>query len=235
MSSSLAWLMPLVDDEKSITVGTWRAISAASWSGPRRQRVVRARDLLTGPARRGDQIGVERNRLDPPERLPLDRALLGRGGLLRQLPRLGQQRGEDAGIEMPLVEQQRRLAGDRGHDAGLRVGPARGRHAAVPDRRVAHREREARRGEERVAAMRHRRRAGMRGLTAEDHAVALDADRAEDRPDGQAEPLEHRALLDVQLEVGAHVSQAAARGRRAVELDAVLGDDVLEAHRRSRP
>ena len=79
--------------------------------------------------------------------------------------------------------------------------------------RVAHREREARCREERVAPVGHRRRAGVGGLPAEDHAVALDADRAEHRPDRQAEALEHRPLLDVQLEVGAHVPQPRAPPR----------------------
>ena len=69
----------------------------------------------------------------------------------------------------------------------------------------------------------------MRRLAAEDHAVALDADRAEHGPDREAEALEHRPLLDVQLEVGAHVAQPPLRGGGAVELDAVLADDVLEA------
>ena len=70
----------------------------------------------------------------------------------------------------------------------------------------------------------------MCGLPAEDHAVALHADRAEHRPDGQAEALEHRPLLDVQLEVGAHVPQPAARLPRAVELDAVRGERILEPY-----
>ena len=34
VSSSFVWLRPFVDDEKIITVGTRRAISAASCSGP---------------------------------------------------------------------------------------------------------------------------------------------------------------------------------------------------------
>ena len=99
----------------------------------------------------------------------------------------------------------------------------------MADRRVAHGEREARRGEKGIAPVGHGRRAGVRRLAAEDHAVALDADRAEHGSDGHAEALEHRPLLDVQLEIGAHVAQPALGCRRAVELDAVLADDVLEA------
>ena len=57
----------------------------------------------------------------------------------------------------------------------------------------------------------------MRRLAAPRDARALDAERAEHDAERQVERLEHRALLDVQLEVGARVSRAAraprARGR----------------------
>ena len=99
----------------------------------------------------------------------------------------------------------------------------------MADRSIAHREREARGGQEGVAPVRHRGRAGVRRLAAEDHAVALDADGAEHRSDRQTEALEHRPLLDVQLEVGAHVAESAPAVARAVELDAVRADRVLEA------
>ena len=181
VSSSLAWLMPFVDEEKIITVGTWRAISAASCSGPGRERMVAARDRLAGPARVGDQALVERNAMDAPDRLPLDRAVAL--GLLAassaRVAQLGQQGREHAGVEVPLIEQERGLARDRRDHAG------RGR-AAPPvvetppwrdGRGVAHREREARRRQERVAPVRLSASSPrMCGLPAEDHAVALDAD-----------------------------------------------------------
>ena len=87
--------------------------------------MVAAGDRLAGAARGGDQVGVERDRLDPPERLPLDAALLGRGRLVGQRARLGQQGGEHVGVEVPLIEQQRGLAGDRRDDARLWSRPRR--------------------------------------------------------------------------------------------------------------
>ena len=192
-----------------MTVGTWRAISAASCSGPGRQRVVGAGDGLAGAARGGDQrrgrTGSARCARAAPTRRVHFSASAASSASARDSASIA---ASTSGVEVALVEQQRRLAGDRRDDARLGVGRARGGDAAVADRGVAHREREARRGEERVAPVRHRRRAGVRGLAAEDHAVALDADRAEHGADRQPEALEHRPLLDVQLEVGAHVAQA---------------------------
>ena len=63
----------------------------------------------------------------------------------------------------------------------------------------------------------------VRGLSVEDHPVALDADRSEHRPDREPLALEHRPLLDVQLEVRADVLEPGARLVRTVELDPVLG------------
>ena len=53
-------------------------------------------------------------------------------------------------------------------------------------------------------------------------------------PTGRPEALEHRPLLDVQLEVGAHVAQPRARLVRAVEVDAVRCHAHPRAARRSR-
>ena len=69
----------------------------------------------------------------------------------------------------------------------------------------------------------------MRGLSDEVHAEPLDADRAEHRADGEALGLEHRALFDVQLEVGAGAVEAVARRQHAADLDAVLAQHVLQA------
>ena len=66
----------------------------------------------------------------------------------------------------------------------------------------------------------------MRGLAAEGDRVALDAERAEHDAERQVERLEHRALLDVQLEVGGGVLELAAaprsrgRGRRRARASA---------------
>ena len=73
----------------------------------------------------------------------------------------------------------------------------------------------------------------MRGLAAPRDPVALDAERAEDDAEREAERLEHWALLDVELEVRGRGVELRPRVERAVEIDAVRGERVREA--RSRP
>ena len=77
-------------------------------------------------------------------------------------------------------------------------------------------ERELRGARERVAALVHRRRPGVRRLAGPRDAMALDAERAEHDAERQVEALEDRSLLDVQLEVGRRVASwraLRARGR----------------------
>ena len=94
------------DDENTITVGISRAISAASCSGPRGIAVSLPPTpdrLLAKPiSRSSNGIGGIDHRW-----LQLDRRsrLVG-GGLLARLVGLGQHRGELAGVEVALVEQQ---------------------------------------------------------------------------------------------------------------------------------
>ena len=66
----------------------------------------------------------------------------------------------------------------------------------------------------------------MRGLAAPGDPVALDAERAEHGAERQVHRLEHRPLLDVQLEIGGRALQLRARVERAVEVDAVLAQRV---------
>jgi hypothetical protein len=63
-------------------------------------------------------------------------------------------------------------------------------------------------------------------LAAEGDLVALDPEGAEDDAERQVERLEHRALLDVELEVGGRVGELLPRVERPVELDAVVGEHV---------
>ena len=70
----------------------------------------------------------------------------------------------------------------------------------------------------------HRRGAGVRGLAAEAEQVALDPGAARDRAAAHPLRLEHRALLDVELEVGRR-GPPGARGRRGRR----------RARRRARP
>ena len=95
-------------------------------------------------------------------------------------------------------------------------------------RDLAELELELRGAGEGVAALVHRRRAGVRGLAAERDRVALDAEGAEHDAERQVERLEHRPLLDVELEVGRRVFELRARLERAVEVDAVRGERVRE-------
>ena len=106
--------------------------------------------------------------------------------------------------------------------AGRRRRPRCRPRRRRPRPRSADVERQLRGAGERVAALVHRRRAGVRRLAAPRDARALDAERAEHDAERQIHRLEHRALLDVQLEVGAGAFELRARLERAVEVDAVL-------------
>jgi hypothetical protein len=68
----------------------------------------------------------------------------------------------------------------------------------------------------------------MRVRAGEAHAVALHAERPEHDAERQVELLEHRPLLDVQLEVGGGAAQPLARLAHPVELDAVSGQRVRQ-------
>jgi hypothetical protein len=68
----------------------------------------------------------------------------------------------------------------------------------------------------------------VRRLAGEDHRVALDAERAEHGGGRLGARLEHRALLDVQLEVRAGAVQPRARLGSPVEVDVEARDDVLQ-------
>ena len=65
--------------------------------------------------------------------------------------------------------------------------------------------------------------------------VPLDAEGAEDDPEREVHGLEHRALLDVELEVGDRAVELAARVERAVEVDAVRARSRRGARARRRP
>ena len=66
----------------------------------------------------------------------------------------------------------------------------------------------------------------MRSLAGPCDPPPLDAEGAEDGAERQVQRLEHRALLDVQLEVGGCVLELDVRVEGAVELDAVRADRV---------
>ena len=79
---------------------------------------------------------------------------------------------------------------------------------------------------ERVAPLVHRGRARVRRLAAPRDAMALDAERPEHDAEREVHALEHRPLLDVQLEVGGGVLELTRRLGRAVEVDPVRSDRI---------
>ena len=87
-------------------------------------------------------------------------------------------------------------------------------------------ERELGRSGERVAPLVHRRRSRMRRLARPGDLVALHAEGPEHDAERQVERLEHRPLLDVQLEIRGRALELRARIERAVEVDAVLAQRV---------
>ena len=134
------------------------------------------------------------------------------------------------GVEVALVEELLGGLDDGGDDPGPADDAARRADRAVPDLGgdLAQLERELRRAGERVAALVHRRRAGVRGLARPRDAPALDAVGAEHGAEGNAHRLEHRPLLDVELEVGRGRLELRPRLEGPVEVDAVRSERVGE-------
>ena len=125
---------------------------------------------------------------------------------------------------MTLVEQALRRLHDRGDDPRLRHDAADRAYRAFtgPLRDLADLEFEPRGAGKCIAALVHGRRSRVRGLSAEGDQVTLDTERPEHDAERKVHRLEHRALLDVQLEVGGCALELGARVERRVEVDAVL-------------
>src|SRR5262245_50330698 len=66
-----------------------------------------------------DQRGVEVDRFDPPDALPLDGYVLVSGDVAPRLPGPGEHLGQRAAVQMALVERDLAPARDGGHDAGV--------------------------------------------------------------------------------------------------------------------
>ena len=110
MSSSFVCETGGEDEEKSITVGIRRAISAASWSGPLGMAVSLPPASWTAwrakPIRRSSNgIGGIDQRC-----LQLDLAAVVGRGLLAAGARLGEHRRQRVRVEVALVEQHLRAA-----------------------------------------------------------------------------------------------------------------------------
>ena len=199
-----------------------RATSAASCSGPLGRRCdVPATSVIASSA---SPISASSNRIGSIDQIRSQATsiVLFRGEALGRLLRLREHRRELAGVEVALVEELLGGLDDRGDDPR----PADDA-AARADRAVAGLgcdpadvERELRGAGERVAPLVHRRRAGVRGLARPGDPVALDAEGAEHDAEREVHRLEHRPLLDVQLEVGGRVLElppaprSRGRGRR---------------------
>ena len=136
-------------------------------------------------------------------------------------------------VEVALVEQLLGRLDDRGDDAGLADDAARRADGAAARLRC-----DPRMSSASLAAPASASRRWSIGVEPawaawprQVIARALDAERAEDDAERQVHRLEHRPLLDVQLEVGARALELRPRVERAVEVDAVRA----RARRAARP
>jgi hypothetical protein len=170
--------------------------------------------------RRGHEPLVERDRLDAPD--------LGRRRVARRALDLRQHLGERPVLGVPQVHHELGPARNRRGDAGLEPQHPRRADPAVLARDFLDAQCQPGCRQARVAPHVHRRRARVRGLAGEREAMPLDAEGAGHGRDRHALPLQHGALLDVQLQVGNQPRAPARRVRRALELDAVLGEHVAD-------
>ena len=202
-----------------ITVGTpgardlGRVVQRAA-----RQAVRRSRDLadrLVGRARSASRRrGSARSTRSAPTR---PRSFSSAANRSRALLRAREHRGELAGVEVALVEQLLRRLDDRGDDARA----CRRRRPTCTRRRRRSRARSSRISSASFAAPASASRRLSIGVEPACAAwprpgdpVALDAEGAEHDAEREVQRLEHRPLLDVQLEVGGRARRA-ARARRA--------------------
>ena len=129
---------------------------------------------------------------------------------------------------MTLVEQALRRFDDRRDDPRLRHDAADRAHrtATRPLRDLADLQLQPSRACERIATLVHRCRAGVRSLPSKGDLVTLHAERPQDDPQRQVHRLEHRPLLDVQLQVRRRALELRAGVERRVQVDAMLGDGI---------
>ena len=218
VSSSLVCERPRRLCTNSMIVGTpARATSAASCSGPLGRRCTTPHVFADRRVAQLDQVGVEQDRLDLPDAIPLDaRSSLRRRSARWPLwPRLQHQR-QRIGVQVALVERHVALADDRGDDARLGDDAADGADAAVALARS--RGSPARAWPPPPSASR-RWSIGVEPACADwpvkRDRVALDAEGAEHDAQRQVHAFQHRPLLDVQLQIGGGVFQLLRRASLA--------------------
>src|SRR5205807_611246 len=98
----------------------------------------------------------------------------------------------------------------------------------TPLRALAHVQGEARGAGQGVVPQVHRRRARMAGPSGEVNGVPLDAEGAQHRAYGDAEPFEHGTLLDVHFQVRLDVGEAVAGFKGPVEINTARGQRVRQ-------
>src|SRR5689334_3777577 len=176
--------------------------------------------FLRRPADGGDAAGVEGDGRRVPDAVDLVREVVAGAGRGDRLADLGLDGVDDGGFRVADVDREPDLARD---DVARRPGDAdvadrddgvRG----VTARDLVHRGDGLGGRDQRVLARRHRGRAGVALLAGDRDIEPADALAAGDDADHLALGLEHRALLDVQLEVALPVLRST--GQRPAVADA---------------
>ena len=171
--------------------------------------------LLTCAAHHLDQFrreGRRRNVLDL-DQLDVHALLVALvGGVMLEAQRLELvvHLGEHCRFQVTQVDAEAHLARNHVARVGMHIEFAAGdatvglvgigQRQDVADQRAG--------GLERIAAVGHRRRAGVGFLTADHHVEPVQTQRAGDGTDGDLFLLQHRALLDMRLEIGAEIMAA---------------------------
>ena len=126
------------------------------------------------------------------------------------------------GVEMTLIERDAAIFDHAGDDSGPRGAGTDRAYAAMFFGNAVDLGTHFGRGEEGIFAAVHRCAAGMRGLPAEGDRVSLDAESSENGAERQIEIEQHRALFDVQFQIGGGVFQFLPAGLHVFEIDRVL-------------
>ena len=218
--------MPPLQRTNSMPIGAMSISAMPSWPAPDGRRRTAIPSAATAAASRSCSRGVAGCRARFPHRLERERDAASRGDRLETLAHRGE-RGRALRVRRRThVEREAHAAGDHVHRPGQRLDAADGAdHVGRAGGDRFDREHALGRGRERVAAQCHRHGARVAGDAGHLDVEAIAAvDRRHDA-DRQPRRLEHRSLLDVELDVGEHV----ARGERGVA-DA-RGIEAERAHR----
>ena len=109
----MAWLIPAIEGQKIIAVGQHARNLGRVVKGAAGQDAIGAGGLGAGEPRCFHEIWVELDRLDPPDRLDLQRAFAASGELGAGAGGLAEHRRQLAGVRVAQVDEELCLAGDR--------------------------------------------------------------------------------------------------------------------------